>query len=80
MQAIASLALAWDPVSPGALVDKIGDMVIVDQSVIIILSFENLTLVRDTLALITEGLKIVKDRLNLRENGVTHTRLWIKLN
>ncbi len=31
--AIVALATAWDPVRPGALVKKVGDMIIVDQSV-----------------------------------------------
>ncbi len=45
--AIVALATAWDPVRPGALVRKIGDMIIVYHSVRVLLKFDNITVVRE---------------------------------
>ncbi len=73
---VASVVFAWDPVRPGALVKKVGNMMIVNQSVRILLSFENVTHVRDTLITVQDGIKIVKDRLG---NGISHKRLLNKL-
>ncbi len=35
--AVASLATAWNPVRPGALVRKVGDMITANQSVRVLL-------------------------------------------
>ncbi len=73
---VASVVLSWDPVRSGALVKKVGNMMTVNQSVRILLSFENVTHVRDTLTTVQDCIKIVKDRLN---NGISHKRLLKKL-
>ncbi len=39
----ATVVFAWDPVRLGALVKKVVNMMIVNQSVRILLSFENVT-------------------------------------
>ncbi len=75
---LASLALFWDSLTLGALVDGIGD-IIVNQSMRIILSSENVTHVRDTPALIT-SFKSCKRQAESQEKDVTHARLWSKLN
>ncbi len=45
---VAVLVSAWDPVQPRALVRKVGDMIVVNQSVRILLKLENVTYVRDS--------------------------------
>ncbi len=40
---LAALVSAWDPVRPGALVRRVGDMIVVNQSVRILLKLENVT-------------------------------------
>ncbi len=47
MLAVVSLATAWNPVRPGALVKKVGDMIIVNQSVRVLLKFDNMNVVRE---------------------------------
>ncbi len=42
---LADIVAAWEPVRPGALVRKVGDMIIVNQSVRILLKLENVTYV-----------------------------------
>ena len=42
---LATLIAAWDPVRPDVLVRKIGNMIIVNQSVRIVLHFDNVTYV-----------------------------------
>lgn len=39
MLAVVSIAVAWDPVRPGALVKHVGVVIIVDQSVRVLLKF-----------------------------------------
>ncbi len=45
--AIVALAAAWNPVRPGALGRKLGDMIIVNQSVRVLLKFDNINVVRE---------------------------------
>ncbi len=63
MLAIASLATAWNPVRPGALVKKLGDMIIVNQSVRILLKFDNISIVPENVRHINHGIQMVKDKL-----------------
>ncbi len=53
--AIVALAAAWDPVRPGALVRKVGDMIIVNQSVRVLLKFDNISIVRENVGQVYRG-------------------------
>ena len=46
---LATLVMALDPVRPGALVRRVGNMIIVNQSIRILMNLENITKIRDTL-------------------------------
>ncbi len=61
--AIVALLAAWDPVRPGTLVRKIGDMIIVNQSVRVLLKFDNISVVRENIRHINHGIQMVKDKL-----------------
>ncbi len=74
---LAAIAAAWDPVRPGALVRKVGDMIIVNQSVRILLKLENVTYVRDNLDIIKESLNTVTS--SLKENDLKNERLEKKM-
>ena len=74
---LVAIASAWDPVRPGALVRRIGDMIIINQSVRLLLNFENVTHIKDALVNIQEGINVGKDRLN--KNDTPSTRLQRKL-
>ncbi len=50
-------------IGPGALVRKVGDMIVVNQSVRILLKHENVTYVRDSLHSIKQGLHTVTEKL-----------------
>ncbi len=63
MLAVASLATAWNPVRSGALVKKLGDMIIVNQSVRVLLKFDNTSIVPENVRHINHGIQIVKDKL-----------------
>ena len=60
---IATLVAAWNPVRPGVLVKKVGDMIIINQSVRIVLHFDNVTYVRDNLEIVNQGLKLAENKL-----------------
>ncbi len=60
---LVSVVVAWDPVRPGALVKQVGDLIIVNESVRVVLSFRNVTKITDILVRIEEGLVKVKDKL-----------------
>ena len=64
---IATIIAAWDPVRPGVLVKKIGDLIIIKQSVRITLEFSNVTYVRDNLKVINHGLKIAQEKLQEKD-------------
>ncbi len=64
---LAVLVSAWDPVRPGALVRKVGDMIVVNQSVRILLKLENVTYVRDSLHSIKRGLHTFTKKLLEKE-------------
>ncbi len=53
--AIVALAAAWDPVRPGTLVRKVGDMIIVNQSVRVLLKFDNISIVRENVGQVYRG-------------------------
>jgi len=74
---LAALVAAWDPVRPGALVRKVGDMIIVNQSVRILLKLENVTYVTDNLNIIKLNLGTVTNKL--MENEVRNERLEKKI-
>ena len=74
---IVGLAVAWDPVRPGALVKQIGDMIIVDQSVRVLLKFENIDAVRENVKQINKGIQIVKDKMV--HSKISNVRLEKKL-
>ena len=61
---LGSLVVAWNPVRSGALVKQVGGLIIVDESVTVILNFENVTQIRETLLHYQEGLEIVKSKLD----------------
>ncbi len=56
--AIIALTVDWDPVRPGALVRKVGDMIIVNQSVRVLLKFDNLSIVRENVGHINQGILV----------------------
>ncbi len=74
---LAALVSAWDPVRPGALVRKVGDMIVVNQSVRILLKLEDVTYVRDSLHSIKQGLLTVTEKL--LEKEVRNERLEKKV-
>ncbi len=61
--AVASLAKAWNPVRPGVLVKKVGDLIIVNQYVRVLLKIDNINAVRENVKQINEGIQIVKDKM-----------------
>ncbi len=75
--AIVALATVWDPVRPGALVRKIGDMIIVNHSVRVLLKFDNITVVRENVRQINHGIQMVKDKL--AQSKISNVRLEKKL-
>ncbi len=74
---LAGLESAWDPVRPRALVRKVGDIIVVNQWVRILLKLENVTYVRDSLQSIKQGLHTVTEKL--LEKGVRNERLEKKV-
>ncbi len=74
---LAALASAWDPVRPGALVRKVEDMIVVNQSIRILLKLKNVTYVRNSLHLINQGLHSVTDKM--LEKEVRNERLERKV-
>ena len=78
MLGILALAVAWDPVRPGALVKQVGEMIIVDQSVRVILKFDNINAVRENVKQINQGIQLVKETMKIC--NVTNVRLEKKLN
>ncbi len=63
MLAVASLAIAWNPVRSGALVKKLGDTIIVNQSVRVLLKFDNISIVPENFRHINHGIQMIKDKL-----------------
>ncbi len=43
--AIVALTTAWNPVRPGALVKRLRDLILVNQSVKVLLKFDNISTV-----------------------------------
>ena len=74
---LATLIAAWDLVRLGVLLRKIGNMIIVYQSVRIVLHFDNVTYVRDNLKVISHGLERVADKL--QENYIDNIRIHRKI-
>ncbi len=72
---LATLVTAWDPVCPGVLVKKIGDMFIINQSVRIVLCLDNVTHIRDSLIMINKGLEKVE---NVLEHNIDNVRMFKK--
>ncbi|MPC35270.1 hypothetical protein E2C01_028689 [Portunus trituberculatus] len=66
--------MAWDPVRHGTLVRRAGDMIIFSQSVRILMNFENVTQIRNSLATIEEGVKSVN--IDLKMQKKPNTRFW----
>ncbi len=54
---IVTLATAWDPVRPGALVRKISNMIIVNHSVRVLLKFDNISGVKVNVRHINNGIQ-----------------------
>lgn len=75
--AVVSLAVAWDPVRPGALVKQVGQMIIVDQSVRVLLKFDNINAVRENVKQINQGIQIVRNKMV--HSKVSNVRLEKKL-
>ncbi len=61
--AIVALAAAGDHVRPGALVKKLGDMIIVNQSVRVLLKFDNIRIVWENVRHFNQGIQMVKAKL-----------------
>ncbi len=59
--ATVALATTWDPVRPGALVKRLGDLIIVNQSVKVLLKFDNISTVRENVGHVSQGLEMVKE-------------------
>ncbi len=74
---LAALVSAWDPVRPGALVRKVGDMIVVNQSGRILLKLQNVTYVRDSLHSVKQELHTVTEKL--LEKEVRNDRLEKKV-
>lgn len=74
---LAAIVVAWDPVRPGALVKKVGDLIIVNQSVRILLKLENVTYIRDSIQLLKEGLNTINEKLS--ENQIRDERMEKKM-
>ena len=74
---IATIITAWDPVRPGALIKKIGALIIINQSVRIALEFSNVTYVRDYLKVINHGLRIAEEKL--QEQDISNVRIVRKM-
>lgn len=74
---LATLITAWDPVRPGVLVKKIGDMFIINQSVRIVLCLDNVTHIRDSLIMIDKGLENVGNALE--EHNINNVRMSRKI-
>ena len=68
---VASLALAWNPVRPGALVRKVGQLMIVDESIRVILNFSNVTHITYALNNIDKGMKLIKVQLDSTTVGTS---------
>ncbi len=65
------------PVRPGALVKRLGDLIIVYQSVKVLLKFDNISTVRENVGHINQGIQMVKRQL---ENcNISNVRLVKKL-
>ncbi len=75
--AIVALALVWDPVRPRALVKRIGDLVIVNQSVRMLLKLDNISIVPENVGHINQGIQMVKDELE--KCNISNVRLEKKL-
>ena len=74
---LAAIVVAWDPVRPGALVKKVGDLSVVNQSVRILLKLENVTYIRDSIQSIEKGLNTVNEKL--QDNKINNVRLDKKI-
>ncbi len=74
---LAELVSAWDPVQARTLVRKVGDMIVVNQSVRILLKLEKVTYVRDSIHSIKRGLHTVI--VKLLEKEVRNERLEKKV-
>ncbi len=74
---LAAIAAAWRPVKPEALVRKVGDIIIVNQSVRILLKLENVTYVRDNIEVIKQSLTTVTS--TMVESGLKNERLDKKI-
>lgn len=74
---LASVIAAWDPVRPGTLIKKVGDMFIINQSVRIILHFNNVTHIRDNIMIINQGLKTVENKV--KEQNINNIRILSKI-
>ena len=78
---ITTVVLAWNPVRPGALIQDIGKLMIVDESVRVFVNFANVSHVGETISEIEEGLKLVKSHMyGIPKNTSIQTRLEKKYN
>ena len=62
-----ALTTAWDPVRPGALIRRIGELIVVNENVRIKLTLSNVSHVKEDVESIKRGLVLVRTRL-----GETH--------
>ncbi len=75
--AIIALTTAWDPVKSEALLKRLGDLIIVNQSVKVLLKFDNISTVQENVGHINQGIQMVKDQLE--HYNITNLRLKKKL-
>ncbi|RUM31239.1 MAG: hypothetical protein DSY42_03130, partial [Aquifex sp.] len=77
---LASVVVAWDPARPGALVEQVGDLIIINESVRVILNFKNVTRISESMSNIENGLKMVKNKIQEMETTTIRSRLANKMN
>ncbi len=75
--AMVALTTAWDPVRPKALVKRLGDLIIVNQSAKVLLKFDNISTVRENVGHINQGIQMVKNQLE--HYNITNLRLKKKI-
>ena len=74
---IVAITSAWDPVRPGALIRRVGDLIIVNQNVRIKLTLENVSYIKENIANVQQGLELAK--LKLADTNIHNGRLKRKI-
>ena len=74
---LATLIAAWEPVRPGALIREVGHMYIINQSVRVVIHLDNVTLIKDNLNMINQGLRNIDN--TMKEHDIENARLVRKI-